>query len=137
MQNGKVVKLDTIANIPIRLDLLNNEVEFQTKYGTKAVLGETVQYFSVVRISGFTPTTFVNVKEFKLEPGEVKGFFELLADGELKLLRYTKLWVKKPTYLPALDTGTKDTQIMKDSKYYFPKEKKQKSVQPENRLYLK
>jgi hypothetical protein len=42
--------------------------------------------------------------------------------GDLNLLAYTRLWTKTPAYVPALDGGTKDTQMMKERHYYFAKE---------------
>jgi len=137
MMNGKVIKLDTIQNVPLRLDLKNNELEIKTRFGTKAVLGETVHYFSIERLPEMSMTTFVNVREFQGKARELSGFFEVLSDGELKLLQYTRFWVKKPTYVPALDTGSKDTQLMKEQHYYLARDKEAEKFSPGKSALLK
>ncbi|MBC7922942.1 MAG: hypothetical protein H7Z75_17840 [Ferruginibacter sp.] len=115
---GKPLKLDTITHVPIRLDLNSNEVEFRTDRGVKAMLGETIRFFTVTDVAGSGAFTFVNVREFGGKAAELKGFFEVLGEGELKALLHTKLWVKNPTYVAALDVGSKDAQILKNQQYY-------------------
>lgn len=119
--SGKIIKLDTLSDVPLRFDLKNNEVEIKSNQGIKSVLGERVQSFTLEE-NLLTRATFINVREFKGKASELKGFFEVLSDGDLKLLAYTRLWIKTPTYVPALDVGSKDTQIMKERHYYFAKE---------------
>ena len=60
------------------------------------------------------PKNYVSTLEFVDNYDKTKpGFFELLVDGKVKLLEYTKITIQKPDYVEAFNTGSKDI-IMKD-----------------------
>jgi hypothetical protein len=62
-------------------------------------------------------TAFINATEVGAS-ADVRGFFEQLSDGKLKLLIRHQIYVKKPNYNPALSVGTKDTELIKEAVWY-------------------
>ncbi len=69
------------------------------------------------------PRYFVNGMDFKEEGAPISGFFEVLVDGELPLMRRTKVILKESNYNQALMVGERNDQLVKRNYYYFLKEK--------------
>lgn len=65
------------------------------------------------------PRYFVNGMDFKEEGAPISGFFEVLVDGELPLMRRTKIILKESNYNQALMVGERDDQLLKRNFYYF------------------
>jgi hypothetical protein len=110
---------DSIANVPLRLDLYSNEVEVQIN-NTKeirAVSGNQVRFFT---IEGAERRVFMSTRQFRSEDN-LQGFVELITGGRISLVEYSKLNIIKPSYNEALGTGTKDTKITKSSQFYAVK----------------
>lgn len=110
---------DSIGVVPIRLDLLANEVEVKipTSKEIRAVSGHQVRFFF---LEGVEQRIFMNVKQFRSED-KIEGFVELIKSGRISLVEHVKLNIIKPTYNEALGTGSKDTKIAKSSQYYAVK----------------
>ncbi|MEI7584297.1 hypothetical protein [Runella sp.] len=110
---------DSIANVPLRLDLHSNEVEVQVN-NTKeirAVSGNQVRFFT---IEGAERRVFMSTRQFRSEDN-LQGFVELVLQGRISLVEYAKLNIIKPSYNEALGTGTKDTKITKSIQFYVVK----------------
>lgn len=106
---------DSIANVPIRLDLYANEVEIKTPANEiRAVSGSMVRFFT---IEGIERRVFMNARQFRAEE-PVQGFMELIASGRISLVEYTKLNIIKPSFNEALGTGSRDTKISKSPQYF-------------------
>lgn len=109
---------DSIANVPIRLDLYTNEVEIKTQAKEiRAVNGNMVRFFT---IEGVERRVFMNALQFRADE-PIQGFMELIAAGRISLVEYTKLNIVKPTYNEALGTGSRDTKIAKNAQFYAVK----------------
>lgn len=105
-----------ITDAPVRYNLQANDLEFLVDPKTvKAVSGERVRHFKMER-NGQT-THFINATEAGA-PADQRGFFEQVTDGKLKLLIRHQIYVKKPTYNPALSVGTKDTELIREAVWY-------------------
>ncbi|MGV3560321.1 hypothetical protein [Larkinella arboricola] len=105
-----------ITDAPVRYNLQANDLEFLVDARTvKAVSGERVRQFNMER-NGQT-TRFINATEAGA-PADLRGFFEQVTDGRLKLLVRHQIYVKKPTYNPALSVGTKDTELIREAVWY-------------------
>ncbi|MHA7131421.1 carboxypeptidase-like regulatory domain-containing protein [Algoriphagus namhaensis] len=65
------------------------------------------------------PRYFVNGMDFKEEGTPVSGFFEVLVDGELPLMRRTKVILKESNYNEALMVGNRNDQLLKRNYYYY------------------
>lgn len=105
-----------IPNTAVRYNITANDLEFLVNHNTvKAISGERAKYFKMER-DGQT-TTFINATEVGA-PADVRGFFEQLNEGKLKLLIRHQIYVKKPTYNPALSVGSRDTELIKEAVWY-------------------
>ncbi|MBI5914477.1 MAG: hypothetical protein HY842_03810 [Bacteroidetes bacterium] len=131
-----VTRPDTIAGVPMRYDIHNSELEFNTPYGIKALPEKEVRQFEFKTKSGAITALFVNANEVKGAP-EKTGFYEVLSKGRLTLLLQHKVWIKAPTYNVALDTGTRDTEILKLKAYFYQKNGKLQKFKPTNGGLLK
>ncbi|WP_143962221.1 hypothetical protein [Litoribacter populi] len=69
------------------------------------------------------PRYFVNGMEFLEDNAPVSGFFEILVDGELPLVRRTVTSLKRANYNTALMIGNRDDEIKKKNIYYYVKGK--------------
>lgn len=68
------------------------------------------------------PRYFVNGMDFKEEGAPISGFFEVLVDGELPLMRRTKVILKESNYNQALMVGDRNDVLLKRNFYYYLKE---------------
>jgi hypothetical protein len=111
---------DSIPAIPVRYDIFNNdfEVMVNSKQDIRGLSGRQVRYFTLFYGLEKTQKIFLNVAEFKASE-QITGFMELLAGGKATLLEQTKLSVLKPTFNVALNTGSKDTRIIKTPQYFY------------------
>ncbi|MFD1140347.1 hypothetical protein ACFQ4C_04475 [Larkinella insperata] len=105
-----------ITDAPVRYNLQANDLEFLVNPRTvKAVSGERVRQFTMERNGQMRH--FINATEAGA-PADLRGFFEQVTDGKLKLLIRHQIYVKKPTYNPALSVGTKDTELIREAVWY-------------------
>ena len=109
---------DSIGGYKVRVDVVNYDVEFQLNEGAKALDESAIR--KIRWQSKDRKVTLVNTRQYA-GTGEMKGFFELLSEGKLTVLRYTRLKVVQPTYNVALDVGTKDAKLFKKTEYYYIK----------------
>jgi hypothetical protein len=69
------------------------------------------------------PRYFVNGMDFRDEGVPISGFFEVLVEGELPLMRRTIAVFKESNYNTALMVGNRNDQIIKRNVYYYLKGK--------------
>lgn len=85
------IRLDSVSDVQMRVLLKGNDVEFYTPDGIKVISGNLIRSFASSR-NDSEIKHFINTLEFTDNSDLVKsGFFELLADGKVKLLEYSKL----------------------------------------------
>lgn len=103
----------------VRYDIKNNEFEFRLKNGVKVLPGSKVK--NIVWIDSLTKTTRImnNGSEYSAAEIPFDGFFEILKDGEIQLLKKPYVEVLRPNFSPALNVGSKDTKILKKSEYFY------------------
>ena len=65
------------------------------------------------------PRYFVNGMDFRDEGAPILGFFEVLVEGELPLMRRTLAVFKESNYNTALMVGNRNDQIVKRNVYFF------------------
>ncbi len=118
------VKLDSLMDIQIRVILQGNDVEFNTPEGIKVISGTLIRGFSLKKNARTTPKNYISTLEFVDNYDKVKpSFFEILVDGKIKLLEYTKITTQKPDYNEAFNVGSKDTKIVKEKQLFINKGK--------------
>lgn len=85
--------------------------------------GLRIQNIVWVDSSYKVPRYFVNGMDFKDEGAPISGFFEVLVDGEMPLMRRTMVILKESNYNTALMVGVRDDQLIKRNYYYYLDEK--------------
>ncbi|WP_289029299.1 carboxypeptidase-like regulatory domain-containing protein [uncultured Algoriphagus sp.] len=65
------------------------------------------------------PRYFVNGMDFREDGAPISGFFEVLVDGELSLMRRTTAFLKESNYNQALMVGERNDKILKRNTYYY------------------
>jgi len=102
-----------------RYDIQNNEFEFRLKGGIKVLAGVKVK--NIVWIDSLTkqPRVMNNARDYTASVTPIDGFFEVLQDGEIQLLKKVYLEILRPNFSPALNVGSKDTKIIKKSEYFY------------------
>ncbi|AFK04419.1 hypothetical protein Emtol_3290 [Emticicia oligotrophica DSM 17448] len=117
------VKLDSLADVQIRVNLQGNDIEFNTPEGVKVISGALVKSFTTYKQNQL-PKTYLSTLEFVDNYDKTKpSFFELLVDGKVKLLEYTKINIQKPDYVEAFNTGSRDVKITKERQLFFNQDK--------------
>jgi hypothetical protein len=113
-----------LEGYPLRFDILANELEVHTVEGIKVLHGEAVSSFMWIDEETNVKDYYINAKEFEVKDNKSHtGFYHILSDGAMPLLKRTKILVKKPDYNPNLNMGSPDTKIIKTYEYYYVKDK--------------
>jgi len=86
---------------------------------TSVMMGIRVQNLVWVDSAYKVPRYFVNGMDFLDEGVPISGFFEVLVDGQLPLMRRTEAIFKESNYNTALMVGNRNHQIVKRNTYYY------------------
>ena len=120
----------------MRLDLLANEVEVRAGAGNiKAVKATAVRYVDMNNAFG-SASRFINVHEYQGEAQPLTGFFEQLVTGKLDLLLHPSVYIRRANFNMALNTGTKDDEIMKKLDWYVARDKTAAKFSPGKKAML-
>jgi hypothetical protein len=111
-----------IEGYPVKYDIKANLIEIKTIAGIKVLDVNKVR--SLVWKDSVTHDThfFINAAEYKKNGAALTGLLEVMVDGNRPLMKKTELYVKKPTYNPALDMGTRDYRIYQRHSYLCSKD---------------
>jgi len=99
--------------------------------------GRRIQNIVWVDSTYKVPRYFVNGMDFKEEGAPISGFFEVLVDGELPLMRRTKVILKESNYNQALMVGERNDQLVKRNFYYYLKDKEVVEVPRKRKEFYK
>ncbi len=119
---GSVVITNKNASIdgyPMKYDVKAQNVEILTATGIRLL--EVKNVSTVVWFDSLTrqPHYFVNASKYTLEGTPITGLMEVLADGRYSFFKRAEVHVKQPTYVVALDAGSRDTEIYKKVTYLY------------------
>lgn len=115
---GRIGASDSLGGVPLRLNLLNQEVEVRAGANDiRAAKAPSVRQFVMNNRVG-SVSQFVNVREFKGEADKLGGFFEQLVPGKLQLLQRHSITLQRANYNAALNVGTKDEELLKKREWY-------------------
>jgi hypothetical protein len=129
-------KTDSIAGVPVRIDLLANEVEIRAgAKDIRATKAATVRYVDVNNRSS-TSSRFINVREYRGEADALSGFFEQIVVGKFDLLHHPTVYIRRSNYNPAMNVGTKDDEIMKKADWYLAYNKRAVKFSPSKKALL-
>lgn len=105
----------------VRYNINSNNFELleQESLQVTTLQGLRVQNIVWMDSSYKVPRYFVNGMDFRDEGSPILGFFEVLVEGELPLIRRTLAVFKESNYNTALMVGNRNDQIVKRNIYYY------------------
>ena len=109
-----------LHGVPAKLDLQRNEFDVLATGGVRALSGALVR--SLVWTDSLTHSTqfLVNGKEFRnMEKVPYLGFFQVLSEGELGLMKMTEVTFKEADRSMAQSVGNKDNKFIKKPRLYY------------------
>ncbi len=108
-------------NILVRYRIDGNSFDLKEKDNdyVRNIPGLWVETF--ITMDGTTGATrfFINGKDYLIDKEPAKGFFELLVDGSIPLLKKTDAIYKRSNYNTALMVGNKNDKIVKKETLYY------------------
>ena len=110
---------ETLEGYYSRYNIHAYEFEIRTQQGTKGLSGDRVKNFTLKDSINGALRSFINAKDFKLDDTPLTGFFQVLSTGPALLVKRYYLLVKKPDYNPALNAGSRDTRIIRQSELFY------------------
>ena len=114
VDSGEII-LDSLASKEVRMDIWNNRVEFNTPKEIKIMEMKRVVNILLEEHENDV-VQFVHPNEFGIN--DVKGMMKLLIfKNDLAVLMSKALKVTPPTYVAALDTGSKEATIEKKNQF--------------------
>lgn len=104
-----------------RYNILSNMFELMepTNNQITSMPGLRIQNIVWMDSSFNVPRFFVNGMDFKDEGAPISGFFEVLVDGQMPLMRRTMAIFKESNYNTALMIGNRNDQFIKRNIYYY------------------
>jgi hypothetical protein len=120
---GSVLVMDDkiIENIPIKLDLRNSLIEIDHDGQTKVLSFDRVKELDLKHLNG-TIEHFVNGKTLRFVDTPIEGLFSFIQRGKYNLLSLTRVVEVKPSYNVALDSGSKDYEIVHEELLFIMKD---------------
>jgi LAO/AO transport system kinase len=101
-----------------RYDIQADEMEIKMPTGIKVLKWNRINQFMTKDSSGAIHR-FLSGANFKKEGVPLMGFMEVMVEGTRPLLKEYHLIVRGPNYNPALNAGSRDTEIRKDTDFYY------------------
>ncbi len=116
---GRLNGLDSLAGVPVRLDMQANEVEIRAAPGdVRVAKGPTVKQFAQNNAQGGV-SHYINVRQYRGEADVLTGFFEQLYVGSrIELLLHPYVVVQKGNFNMALNVGSRDDELIKKMDWY-------------------
>lgn len=109
-----------IEGYRLRYDVLLNEIEIRSATSVRVVEGARVRGFVWADSAAAAPEYFINAAAYKTtDGGAVTGFFHVLADGTMPLLKHTTAFIRKANYNVQLNVGRRDDTIVIRHVYYY------------------
>lgn len=109
-----------VSGYASKYDILKDDFYLLQGNTIRVLPGTRVKNFSYVDSINQAQHHFINGSEFGLESGTpMSGFYEILVDGPLALLKRTEAVVKEADYHAALNVGSKDHRILKSQSYFL------------------
>jgi len=114
-------KMEVMEGFFVRYNINSNMFEIRAEDSDQVRIVPGLKIRNIVWIDAQhkIPRYFVNGMDLKEEGTPISGFFEVLVDGEVPLVRRTKAIIKEANYNTALMIGEKDDKIIKRDTYYY------------------
>ncbi|MTI23196.1 hypothetical protein E1176_19355 [Fulvivirga sp. RKSG066] len=115
LKSGQMLK-----NYQARIDLKHKLVEIQTKAEVKVCNFSLLAELSITDSNG--NRQFINTDQLQSKGKLPTGIVEVLLDKEVEVLKHHYIEIKEPTYVPAVDMGSKNKKILKKAQIYALKD---------------
>jgi hypothetical protein len=105
----------------VRYNINSNNLELRSENADDATTIPGLRVRNMVWIDSEhgVPRYFVNGMDFKDEGSPIAGFFEVLVDGKMPLVRRTIASIKESNYNEALMVGDRNDRVVKRYVYYY------------------
>lgn len=105
----------------VRYNINSNNFELRSENSQDATTVPGLRVRNIVWIDAEhgVPRYFINGMDFKDEGSPIAGFFEVLVDGKMPLVRRTIASIKESNYNQALMVGEPDDRVVKRYVYYY------------------
>lgn len=103
----------------LKYDLKTQNLEIRTSTGIRLLDVRSIGHMVWLDSLTGVPHYFVNAANYKEDGVPLVGLLEVVVDGHRALLKRAILNTKSPTYVPALDVGSRDTEIYKKWEYFY------------------
>ena len=131
-----LAKFDSLGGVPVRLDLYNHDVEIRAGANDiRSAKGPSIRYVIVTNKTG-SASQFINVREYRGEADALQGFFEQVVVGKLTLLQYPSISVKRANFNVAMNTGSKDDELIKKLDWYVAQSGRATKFSPSKKALL-
>ena len=101
-----------------RYGIFSDEVELITAQGVRAVPSSRIKEMVFTDSLLQFPTKFINIKTYDFDETHLVGLFQVLSEGKMMLLKGYKITILEPDFNIALNTGSKNIRILKESDIY-------------------
>lgn len=109
-----------LEGLPVKYFITRNEFDVKTKAGLRALKGDRVKSFVWIDSATKKPQVFISAREFKRPDGTPGvGFFQLITEGKVGLMKQTEVIFKEANYHEALNVGSRDHKLIKKIHYYY------------------
>lgn len=134
-QNGSVYlnNVQLIEDYPLKYDLERNQMEIKLDRAIKVLPLEKIEKFIWENLGTGKEHVFINADKYVEENVPAFGIFEVIIDGNMKLLAKPELDLIKPSYNVQLDVGDKDRKYVKSAAYYLAKNERLFRVENKNK----
>lgn len=105
----------------VRYNINSNNFEIRGENSNEATSlpGIRVRNIVIIDAEHKVPRYFVNGMDFKDQGAPIAGFFEVLVDGKMPLVRRTVASIRESNYNQVLMIGEPDDHIVKKNVYYY------------------
>ena len=107
-----------VRDVPVKLDLVTNNLEVQTSGGIKVLPFSKVEKFEWKNPVTLAPEVFTNGRQFSLNGMKLEGFCSVFGD-QTKMVTQYSVEVIPADYNVALDVGNKEDRVIKKVRHYL------------------
>ncbi|OJJ20067.1 hypothetical protein BKI52_16470 [marine bacterium AO1-C] len=106
----------------LRFNLFSSDLEIKLNGVRRYIRSAKVKEFVIV--DGFKRIRFINTDFYEGKMKDKKGFFEIIEDGDVQLLKKVRIIQQAGSYNIAKSVGNKDGRIFQKNKFYLAKGEK-------------
>jgi hypothetical protein len=108
-----------IERHPLKYNIEKQMLEIYDGSAVKVLEWSKIKSFIWVKDASQQAQYFVNARDFNSNGSALIGFFEVLVDGHMPLLRKTEITLQKANYVKEFDTGSRDDKLVKNEYLYY------------------